>query len=124
MRVAIIVLLLVLTSCSTVTRPRLDRRPVVRVATTSLQPWSVRIGWTVRNGADLEFVVRRQHQGHPWKVRATLVPDDAGRIGFLDTAAVPGETYTYGVTPAGWAEMQGVLTVLVPKRDGAGAFEP
>jgi hypothetical protein len=90
--------------------------PTIEVVDARAGAGFARVEWRVWNGEGLPFTVRRRHAGQPWKTRATLTPDGAGRMALEDRAVLPGEPYTYGVLIPGRAEdeVHATVTVDVP----------
>lgn len=117
-RIAALLLVLALHGCSS--RPVLapeTRVPVVEVVDARTGAGYARIEWRVRNGEGLPFTAQRRHAEQPWKTRATLTPDAAGRMVLEDRAVLPGEPYSYGVLIPGRTadEVHATVTVDVPE---------
>jgi hypothetical protein len=114
-------ILVALSGCSS--RPALapdPASPMVEVVDARTGIGFARVEWQVRNGEGLPFTIQRRHADQPWKMRATLSPDGAGRMVLEDRAVLPGEPYSYGVLIPGRAadELHATVTVDVAEISG------
>jgi hypothetical protein len=93
----VIIVLLALPACQPESSPTSTAlpKPTATLVSVDVKRDLVRLIWEVRNGEGRKFeIIRKSHSEPPWKHFATVVPVN-GLIQIDDTAAVPGQGYTY-----------------------------